>query len=96
MAQFDVAHIREQGVDLIIVPLKSDFGYKTDDEKDDVRAALQLGARQAGLSGTVVPVWEWCGRMAFLAPHNFHPYFRSISLRYVFSNINRRLIISEN
>lgn len=92
MAAYDVAHIREQGVDLIIIPLESSFGQRSRSDQVEVTAGLQLCAGAAGLAGTVVPVWEdGFGRMAFLAPQGFHPFFRSIDLMFVARNINRRL-----
>jgi len=91
MTTLDVAHIREQGVDLIVIPLDDSFGRKTNAEQNRACTELQIRARSAGLAGTVVPVWEDCGRMAFLAPHNFAPFFRSIGLSYVFSRINKTL-----
>jgi hypothetical protein len=38
-----------------------------------------------------VPVWNSCGRMEFLAPQGYHPFFRSISLDFILANINRSL-----
>jgi hypothetical protein len=91
MPQFDVAHIREQGVDLIIVPLNSAFGSRPTSEQHAITAELQMRANAAGLAGTVVPVWESGYRMTFIAPPGYHPFFQSISLAYVAANINRTL-----
>jgi hypothetical protein len=92
MPRYDVAHVREQGIDLIIVPLDSSFGAKTTTSQQVVIDELQLRARSAGLAGTVVPVWDaGNGRMAFIAPRNWHPFFRGIDLYFVAANINRQL-----
>ncbi len=91
MPSFDVAHIREQGVDVIIVPLDSSFGSKSQSDQNAAIAELQARATSAGLAGTVVPVWDSGGRMAFIAPPNWHPFFQSINLAHVFANINRKL-----
>ncbi len=92
MADFDVAHIREQGVDLIIIPLDRSFGHKSQTEQNAISADLQACASAAGLAGTVVPVWDdGIGRMMFLAPQGIHPFFRSIDLSFVAANINRRI-----
>ncbi len=89
---FNVAHIREQGVDLIIVPMDTSFGYKPDSEKNSFSRALQTFAHDAGMAGTVVPVWDTGGgRMGFLAPQNYHPFFQSIGLSQVAININKTL-----
>lgn len=92
MPKFPVAHLRQQGVDLIIVPLESHFGSKNRTEQDEIVSELQVRAKSAGLTGAVVPVWNsGGGRMAFIAPQQWHPYFRSISLQYVQANVNREL-----
>jgi hypothetical protein len=92
MAQYEVAHIRVQGVDLVIVPLKSEYGRKSASEQDSIRRSLQAYSRAAGLRGTVVPVWESpSGGMRFLAPRSYHPFFQSINLSYVAMNINKVL-----
>lgn len=92
MPSLKIAHINQQGVDLIIVPLDTDFGTKTRDEQRQAITELQLRSRSAGLKGTVIPVWDGGGgRMAFNAPQNFHPFFGSISLAWVHANLNREL-----
>ena len=92
MNKFKVAHIREQGVDLIIIPLEREFGHKSPSDQGDIAESLQICASSAGLAGTVVPVWDaGGGRLGFLAPQNFHPYFRSINLQFVLLNANREL-----
>lgn len=95
MADFDVAHINQRGVELIIIPLQDAFGQKTQSEQQQTIRALQFGATSAGLRGTVVPVWDdGFGRMAFIAQRNWHPFFQSINLDFVAANINRRLTIN--
>lgn len=92
MQTFEVAHIREQGQDMVIVPLKSDFGLRSRETQNRFIHSLQVCARAAGLKGIVVPVWDaGQGRMAFIAPRPWHRFFSSISLESVASNINRRL-----
>ncbi len=92
MPRFELAHLNEQSVDLIIIPLEQSFGYKGIGQKNDIRDQLQLRAQSAGLRGTVVPVWDaGGGRMGFLAPRSFQPFFQSIGLNYVYSNLNREL-----
>ena len=92
MSSYDVAHIRQSGVDLIIIPLDRSFGFKPTSEQHRVTNQLQLAARSAGLAGTVVPVWDaGGGRMAFIAPRPWHPFFSSIGLHDVAMNINLTL-----
>ena len=92
MPRFKVAHIREQGQDIIIVPLESSFGYKSDSEQAAIIDELQSHARGAGLGGTIVPVWDdGGGRMKFIAPRPWHPFFQGLSLTSVYANLNREL-----
>ena len=92
MPKFEVAHIKEQGVDLIIIPIEDSFRLKSQKDQDAAIAELQVRASSAGLAGTVVPVWDGgSGRMAFRAPRGFHPFFESINLAVVATNINREL-----
>ena len=92
MPTFKVAHIREQGVDVIIVPLESSFGSKTSNDQQQFVAAFQIQARLAGLAGNVVPVWDGDGgRMAFLAPHNQHAFFGSLTLQRVMASVTKEI-----
>jgi hypothetical protein len=91
MPQFDVAHIREQGIDLIIVPLDDAFDIQSDQDQRATIRELQVRATSAGLAGVVVPVWQSGASMKFIAPTNWHAYFQSISLDFVIANVNRQL-----
>jgi hypothetical protein len=92
MPRFNVAHLHEQGQDMIVVPLDSSFGRKVSQDQNDIITDLQIHARSAGMAGTVVPVWDnGGGRMAFIAPRPWHPFFQSINFRVVAMNVNREL-----
>lgn len=92
MPTLKVAHMRQQGIDLIVAPLAQDFGQKSRQDQIKIVSEIQLHSRQAGLAGKVVPVWDsGGGRMAFIAPNNWHPFFCSISLHMVWANVNREL-----
>ena len=92
MSQFEVAHLRGQGRDLIIIPVDSALARKSGTGQNKISAQLQSRASAAGLAGTVVPVWDsGGGQMAFLAPLDWHAPFRGLTLRFVAANISRRL-----
>ncbi|HEX4181379.1 MAG TPA: hypothetical protein VHY32_11365 [Caulobacteraceae bacterium] len=92
MTVLKVAHVREQGIDLIICPLDDEFARRPISAQQQAAAEIQRRSSAAGLAGTVVPVWrDPSGRMGFLAPTNWHAFFRSVSLDWVWLNINRQL-----
>jgi len=92
-----VAHLRVQGIDLVIVPVDSGYGAKSPEELQAEIAMLRASATQANLHGEVVPVWaNGEAGMAFIAPINFHPYFRSINLDFVAANLNRDIYLEHS
>jgi hypothetical protein len=91
MPRFKVAHLHKQGQDMVIIPLDSNFGQKSEQQQHEIIADLQAHSQAAGLKGTVVPVWESSGRMSFIAPRPWHPFFQSMSLRRIWANINKEI-----
>lgn len=91
MPTLRIAHLREQGQNMVIVPLDSSFGQKTSSEQATLIAAIQRASTSAGLAGTVVPVWETAGRMHFIAPRPWHPYFQRLSMPAIAQNLNKTL-----
>ncbi len=90
-ANFDVAHLREQGQDMIIFPMDSSIDYKSDRSKQEIMYALQLCASSARLAGTAVLIWNSNGRTKFMAPQQWHGFFRSVDMLWVAKNINKKL-----
>lgn len=90
-AQFDVAHVREQGQDMIVFPLNSQVQYRSDQERSQMMYALQMCASSAGLAGTVVMMWEANGRTMFMAPPQWHRFFSSVNMLWVAKNVNKKL-----
>ncbi|WP_433693235.1 hypothetical protein [Paraburkholderia phenoliruptrix] len=91
MAQWKIAHIREQGVDLIIVPLERAFGNRPRVTQNEFIEALQLCADSANLAGRIVPVWQEGNSFRFIAPSNWHPFFKSLSWNFIIGNLNKTL-----
>ena len=58
MTDLDVAHLRIQGVDVVIAFLDSAFDHKSQNEQNQASAAIQSCSRSAGLAGNVVLVWQ--------------------------------------
>lgn len=92
MPRYKVAHLREQGQDMVIIPLDSSFGFKVEQDRAAIIDELQARSTAAGLRGTVVPVWPGAGgRMNFIAPQQWHPFFRSLNLFIVQRNLNKEI-----
>lgn len=93
MAEFDIAHINEQGEDIILIPVNNNFGYKSPIEQEQTIASLQNFASLAGLRGKVIPVWvDAVNRMHFVAPEYYHAFMFSINYKYVLRNLNKKLV----
>jgi hypothetical protein len=91
MPRFPVAHIHEQGNDMIIVPLESSFGQQSSQAQQETIAELQVRANAAGLRGTVVVVWDSGGRMAFIGPQLWRPFLEGLNLQLVAANLNKEI-----
>jgi len=88
---YKIAHINEQGQDMIIVPVTSSFGSKSQSDQSSFESTIQYCAADAGLKATVCIVWQVGNRFHFAAPNAWHQFFRSINMQWVNANINRTL-----
>jgi hypothetical protein len=91
MPHYKVAHLLEQGQNMIIVPLEASFDNQTTSTQQATIKELQGRAGAAGLAGTVVPVWDSGSRMKFIAPQPWHPFFQSLSMPQVMASINKEI-----
>ena len=92
MPTCQVAYLRRDGQDVILVPVDRSFGVRSPAEQSRIQEAFQRSAAAAEIPGVVVPVWEdAAGRMAFRAPPPWHDFFRSIDMVYVATALNRTL-----
>jgi len=91
MASWKIAHLHQQGQDMIIVPLESAFGNKPGGMQSEFIEALQICAADAGLAGIVVPVWKAGSQFKFIAPQPWHPFFRSLHWNQIIANLNKTL-----
>ncbi|KPB94809.1 hypothetical protein [Pseudomonas syringae group genomosp. 3] len=94
MAKYKVAHIHEQGNDMIIIPLDSSFNSKTGHQQADAMQGFQVAASSAGLRGQVVLIWQSGGYVKFIGPQQWHPFLKSPGIyQLVMANINKELTI---
>ena len=91
MPKFKIAHVKDQGVNIIIVPLTAAFGSLPDEEKERVIEVLQACAVANAFNGRVVPVWFDGKRMRFIAPPVWHGYFQKMKMQVVRDHLNREL-----
>jgi len=91
MTRYKIAHVQEHGVNMIIIPLDSTFGNKSRRKQDEILDELQICANNAGLAGTVVPVWQMGANHGFIAPPKWHPFFKTFSWEAILANINNEL-----
>jgi hypothetical protein len=92
MPTYKVAHIHEQGQDMIIFLLDPAFGWMTESDQRAELSSLGFRANAAGLRGDAAVVWDaGAGRMGFMGPNPWHPYLASISLQFVWGNVNQEI-----
>jgi hypothetical protein len=91
MPIYKVAHINEQGQNLIIFPLDPAFGQLTASEQQADLAMLGLRANASGLRGVVVAVWEAGGQTRFRGPERWRAFLESINLEFVWANVNKQI-----
>lgn len=92
MPSFKIAHILHEGANLVVVPLSSSFGRKTEEERRQILDELRRKAFETGIAGTLIPVWDrGGGRMGFIAPKSFHALLQGLSLPQVLAYVNRTL-----
>lgn len=73
MTDFQVAHINEQGVNVVVVFVDSSVSFKSSQEQHEIAAQLQLCAASARLAGNIAMIWPG----GFWAPRNQHAFFSS-------------------
>lgn len=73
MATFEVAHINEQGVNVVVVFVDPSVAHKSPQEQNAIAATLQQCAQSAHLAGNVAMVWPG----GFWAPKKQHAFFAS-------------------
>ena len=94
MSTFKFAHIRQQGQDMIIVPVEASFGSKSQTHQSEFVAAFQLAVNQAGLAGKAAAIWKSGRQIGFVAPQPWHPFFKSQGIyELVLANLNKTITL---
>ena len=92
LPSYHIAHIKEQGQDMIIVPLDPSFGNKSNQQQQAFRLEIQARAQAAGLAGIVVLIWKHGNNgTRFIAPNNWTPFFKGLPFNVALSSRNKIL-----
>lgn len=91
MPTIKLAHIREQGQNMLLFPLDRSFGQKPEHERHEVLQELEDRAHGAGLAGRGALIWETGGRTYTLGPKPWANFLKSISLRHVLASVNKSI-----
>jgi hypothetical protein len=91
MTKYKIAHIKEQGQDMIIIPLDSRFGAKSSVVQNEIYEEFSERSASAGLRGKVVLIWKNGRNTKFIAPTPWINFFKSISYNDILRNINKEL-----
>jgi hypothetical protein len=92
MPGLKLAHIREQGQDMIIFPLDHRFGQLSQQEQQEELQGLENRAHAAGLAGHAIAIWDaGGGRARFIGPRQWHAFLQGKSLRWVLANLNKQI-----
>jgi len=92
MPTFKISHIKDHGVNVIIIPLAPVFGELDHDEKVRVIGLLEEAAIAAQLRGKVVPMWKEAAGYKFIAPYEWQDYFKkAFKWKHMMKNLNREL-----
>ena len=73
MTTFEIAHINQSGVNVVVVFVDPAVAHKTPQEQNEIATSLQLCARSADLAGNIAMIWPG----GFWAPNNQHAFFES-------------------
>jgi hypothetical protein len=91
---YKVAHIREQGKDVIIIPISNINNDLTNEKLNEIRRIFQTHAIKTKLSGDVCLVWEFNNKLCALAPPQWKTFCASLNMRIVKQYINKELTIN--
>jgi hypothetical protein len=91
MPSIPVAHLHEQGQDMIVVIMDKSFARAAPPHQEATIGQLQALAKLNGIKGTVAMVWDDHGKMDYLAPQPWHEFFMSITLEDVRARLNAEL-----
>jgi hypothetical protein len=91
---FEVAYVKEQATNLIIVLVTPFFRNLSYEQQCTLSGEVQVSARASGMRGQVAFVWmEGAGRMNYWAPKQFEEFFAKLETLALVKSLNRKLTI---
>jgi hypothetical protein len=91
MPSYKVAHIHEQGQNMLLFPLSHQFGQMSSEDQNDLLWELERRANAAGLAGQAAVFWQHGSHGHFMGPKPWHPFLRSIGMGFVQQNVNKTI-----
>jgi hypothetical protein len=91
MPSIKVAQLHEQDQDMLIVIMDPAFATATPTQQEATIGQLQEKAFASGLKRTIAMVWDFGGKMDYLAPQPWHDFFSNITLKDVRSWLNAEI-----
>lgn len=91
MPDYDVAHLCEQGQDMLLFPLDGTIHNRSDREKADVLDELERRAHAAGLAGRAAILWDYGGSGYSYGPREWQSFLQSIDTGWVWQQVNRNI-----
>jgi hypothetical protein len=92
--KYDIAHVKEGGQDMIIIPVSDRFGFQSPRIQEQFYTDMEVCAKSTGLSGTVVLMTEnRRGQTNFYGPKEWGSFFKhwDITMNWVRARINYEL-----
>ena len=92
MPTFNIANVKVQGVDIVMIILDASFERKPFKEQEEIINEFQKRAITSGFHGEVIPIWDGGkGSIHFKAPPSLHPFLSTINQHYVAEHFNKQL-----
>jgi hypothetical protein len=91
MPHFKLAHIYQQGQNMLLFPLDSGFGHKTSAQRNATLQELEARAHAAGLAGRAAVFWTMGNRTYSLGPAPWRNFLNSFSIGSVLANVNKSI-----
>jgi hypothetical protein len=96
MPTYDVACLREQGIDVIVVVVEAAVANWPRTDQSPAWARMQVQAIEAGLDGTVILLWRATPkRLGYFDPHHRHPFLKLLTTARLARITNTHLTCDE-